>query len=115
MATKSIDAGDKHAAAGQVERAAAAASLIANEGDKAVAKVRNRLLEGGHHHHATPEIAAKYAPGFVVVTKEEQKKLLASATALGKLAAGVKAGTAGKAEIASASEALATAYAGAVK
>jgi len=115
LAERAVEANNAQAAMGYLESAAAAASLIANEGDKAVAAVRNRLLEGGHHHHATPEIAAKYDPGFVVVTKEQKKALLAQAGAIGKLAAAVRAGAAGTSEILAAKSALAEAYQEAVK
>ncbi|MEN8150958.1 MAG: hypothetical protein ABFS86_14145 [Planctomycetota bacterium] len=115
LATHAVKADKRPAAAEYVESAAGAVALIANEGDKAVAAVRNRLLEGGHHHHATPEIAAKYDPGFVVVTKTAKNGLLAQAKALGQLAAAVKDGSAGEAEIAAAKNALAKAVMEVVK
>ncbi len=108
-------AGDKDGAAAHLETAAAAAANIATEGDKAVAAVRNRLLEGGHHHHATPEIAAKYDAGYVVVTKEAKKALLEQATALGRLAGLARAGAASRAEIEAAAAQLGTVFAAALK
>jgi hypothetical protein len=85
-AADALAAGDGKAASQELEAAAGAVVLVANEGDHAVAAVRNRLLEGGHHHHATPEIAAKYDPGFVLVTKESKNALLAEAKAIGMMA-----------------------------
>ena len=110
-----VKADKRPAAAEYLEGAAAAVSLLANEGDKAVAAVRNRLLEGGHHHHATPEIAAKYDPGFVVIKKTDKNILIEQAKGLGQLAAAVKAGSMGEAEIIAAKSALAKAVMEAVK
>jgi len=115
LAAKAVAANNAGAAMGYIESAAGAVSMLANEGDKAVAAVRNRLLEGGHHHHATPEIAAKYDPGFVVVKKASKKALIEQAGAIGKLAAAVRAGAAGEKEINAAKGALTKAYTEAVK
>jgi hypothetical protein len=86
--------GNREDAAGHLEAAATAVAMIATEGDKAVAGVRNRLLEGGHHHHAKAEIAEKYDPGYVIVEKTEKRKLLDEAQALGRLAQTVRSGDA---------------------
>ena len=115
LAERAVEANNAQAAMGYLESAAAAAALIANEGDKAVAAVRNRLLEGGHHHHAKAEIAEKYDPGFVIVTKVEKSKIIAQATAIGKLAAAVRAGASGAGEIAAAKSELAKIYAETLK
>jgi hypothetical protein len=115
LATKAVGANNREAAMGYLEGAAGATSLLANEGDKAVAAIRNRLLEGGHHHHATPEIAAKYDPGFVVIKKDAKLVLLERAGAIGKLAAAVRAGAAGEKEINAAKGALTKAYTEAVR
>jgi hypothetical protein len=115
VAATSVAAGDKDGAATHLETAAAAAANIATEGDKAVAAVRNRLLEGGHHHHATPEIAAKYDPGYVVVTKEAKKALLEQATTLGRLAGLLRTGAAGRAEIEAAATQLGAVFGTALK
>ena len=108
-------AGRNEEAAGQLESAATAAAMIATEGDKAVAAVRNRLLEGGHHHHATAEVAKKYDTGYVVVTKAAKKLLLADAGAIGRLAGEVRKGTAGADEIDKAAAHLKTVYEAAVE
>jgi len=101
---------DAAGAAAHLERAAAAVGMLATEGDKAVAAVRNRLLEGGHHHHATPEIALKYPPGFVLIQKTAQNAFSGHAKVIGKLAAQVKGGKAGAAEIKSAGDKLGALY-----
>lgn len=94
QATLAMGGGKNEEAARQVEAAATLVAMIATEGDKAVAGVRNRLLEGGHHHHAKAEIAEKYDPGYVIIDKTEKQKLLDEAGALGRLAQMVKAGSA---------------------
>ena len=114
-ACAALAAGDKDAAGSRLEMAAESAAMIATEGDKAVAAVRNRLLEGGHHHHATPEIAAKYDPGYVVVKKDAKKLLLEQAGEIGKLAGAVRSGAAGDAEVKAAGAKLAEIYAAALK
>ena len=86
---------DRDLVSAKLEEAATWVGLIASEGNKSVALVRNRLLEGGHHHHANQDVSKKYDPGFVVVEKTEKQELLGVATALGKLAATVKDGAAG--------------------
>jgi hypothetical protein len=62
--------------------AAAEMALFANEGDNAVGGVRKKLLEGGHHFNAEGEERGLYEPGFVVVTQEAKKEVLAAAVAL---------------------------------
>jgi hypothetical protein len=94
LASKALAATNGQEAAIHLEQAAQAVYLISQEGDKAVAAVRNRLLEGGHHHHATAEIAAKYPLGFVVVTKEAQLALVAASKDVAKLASDAGAATA---------------------
>jgi len=110
-----VGAGKNDEAAGQLESAATAAAMIATEGDKAVAAVRNRLLEGGHHHHSTAEVAKKYDTGYVVVTKAAKKLLLADAGTIGRLAGEVRKGAAGAKEIGEAAAHLKTVYEAAVK
>jgi len=70
-----------------IETLAALVSQIANEGDAAVAAVRNRLLEGGHHHNAKGEQQGVYDEGFVIVTRAAKKSFLDSAMRIGKMAA----------------------------
>ena len=67
---------------GDSEAAAAQIALFANEGDNAIGGIRKRLVEGGHHHHAQAETEGIYDPGYVIVTKEAKRKLLAASSAL---------------------------------
>jgi hypothetical protein len=67
---------------GQWEGTAAQMALFANEGDNAIGGVRKRLLAGGHHFNAEGEDQGVFEPGYVVVTKEAKRKLLAASTAL---------------------------------
>lgn len=69
-------------ARGDWEGVAAQMALFANEGDNAVGGVRKRLLEGGHHFHATGEKEGVYEPGYVVVTRDAKRDILAASTAL---------------------------------
>jgi len=69
-------------AQGQWEGTAAQMALFANEGDNAIGGVRKRLLAGGHHFNAEGEEQGIFEPGYVVVTKEAKRKLLAASTAL---------------------------------
>ena len=64
------------------QAAAAEIALFANEGDNAIGGVRKRLLEGGHHFNASGEEQGVYEPGYVVVTREAKKKILAASSAL---------------------------------
>jgi hypothetical protein len=72
----------------ELETLATLVSQLGTEGDAAVAAVRKRLVEAGHHHHANAENEDDYDPGYVIVTKEMKKGLLAAAGSLGKMAAG---------------------------
>ena len=67
---------------GRYDEAAAEMALFANEGDNAVAGIRKRLVEGGHHHNAAGEEQGIYEEGYVLVTREAKKKMLASSTAM---------------------------------
>jgi hypothetical protein len=69
-------------AQGQWQGMAAQMALFANEGDNAIGGVRKRLLAGGHHFNAEGEDQGIFEPGYVVVTKEAKRKLLAASTAL---------------------------------
>lgn len=64
---------------GHYDKAAAHMALYANEGDNAVAGIRKRLLEGGHHHNADGEAKGVYEPGYVIVTRQAKKQILAAA------------------------------------
>jgi len=74
-------------AGAQIEMLAELVSQLGNEGDASVSAIRKRLLEGGHHHNAKGEEQGVYDEGFVIVTREAKKQFLASAGAIGKLAA----------------------------
>lgn len=69
-------------AANSYSAAAAEMALFANEGDNAIAGVRKRLLEGGHHHNADGEAQGIYEPGYVIVTIEAKKALLAASASM---------------------------------
>jgi uncharacterized transporter YbjL len=69
----------------EAEKLATLISQIANEGDAAVARVRKRLLEGGHHHNAAGEQQGIYDKGYVIVTRAAKKALLEAAGAIAKL------------------------------
>lgn len=64
------------------DEAAAEMALFANEGDNAIAGIRKRLVEGGHHHNAAGEEQGIYEEGYVLVTREAKKNMLASSTAM---------------------------------
>jgi hypothetical protein len=89
VAASKLGAGQN--AKGDVEALAALVSQLGNEGDNAVAAVRKRLLEGGHHHNAAGEQQGIFDEGFVIVTKEAKKSLLASASAITKMASNATA------------------------
>ena len=79
--------GHRHAAMvryqqGDWQAAAAEIALFANEGDNGIGGVRKRLLEGGHHFNADGEDQGIFEPGYVVVTSDAKKKLLAVSAAL---------------------------------
>lgn len=67
---------------GRYDEAAAEMALFANEGDNAIAGIRKRLVEGGHHHNAAGEEQGIYEEGYVVVTREGKKTMLAASTAM---------------------------------
>jgi hypothetical protein len=80
--------GHRHAASalfesGDFTGAAAQMALFASEGDNAMGGVRKRLLQGGHHHHhADASVEGEFEPGYVIVTREAKKKVLAASAAL---------------------------------
>ena len=91
---------------GDYAGAAAQMALVANEGDNAIAGIRNRLIEGGHHHHhadgeghhhadqeghhaddagshhADDDNDSAYDLGFIIVTKAAKTVMLEAATAM---------------------------------
>jgi hypothetical protein len=80
--------GHRHAATALFERgdfagAAAQMALFASEGDNAMGGVRKRLVQGGHHHHhADASKEGEFEPGYVIVTREAKKQVLAASAAL---------------------------------
>jgi len=80
--------GHRHAASalfesGDFTGAAAQMALFASEGDNAMGGVRKRLLQGGHHHHhADASAEGEYEPGYVIVTRDAKKKIMAASAAL---------------------------------
>lgn len=78
-----------------LEKLAALVAQMGNEGDASVARVRKKLLDGGHHHNAAGEQQGIYDPGFVIVTRSSKKAFLGAAAAIGKLG---QAGTQGALE-----------------
>ncbi len=68
--------------AGDFEAAAAEIALFGNEGDNTVGGIRKRLVEGGHHHNADDGEEGKYETGYVIVTREWRKAILAESAAL---------------------------------
>ncbi|MGB5295598.1 MAG: hypothetical protein WBP34_11645 [Thermoanaerobaculia bacterium] len=67
---------------GKYDEAAAEMALFANEGDNAIAGIRKRLVEGGHHHNAAGEEQGIFEEGYVLVTREAKKNMLAASTAM---------------------------------
>lgn len=89
---------------GDYNAAAAQMALVANEGDNAIAGIRNRLIEGGHHHHhadgeghhhadeeghhaddagshhSDDDSESAYDPGFIIVTKVAKAAMMEAAT-----------------------------------
>ncbi|MHC4108539.1 MAG: hypothetical protein ACYSTY_10685 [Planctomycetota bacterium] len=67
--------------ASRLESAAAQITNIANEGDKPVQAIRQRLLKAGHHHHTDAETQEDY----MFVDSSEKKELLELARSVSKL------------------------------
>ncbi len=68
--------------AGKYEKAAAQMALFGNEGDNSIGGIRKRLVEGGHHHNADDGEDGVYETGYVIVTREWKKAILAESAAL---------------------------------
>ncbi len=68
--------------AGDAETAAAEIALFGNEGDNTIGGIRKRLVEGGHHHNADDGEDGVYETGYVIVTREWKKAILAESAAL---------------------------------
>jgi len=67
---------------GKYDAAAAEMALFANGGDNAIAGIRKRLVEGGHNHNAAGEEQGVFEEGYVLVTREAKKTMLAASTAM---------------------------------
>lgn len=66
-----------------LENAAARITDIANEGDKPVQAIRQRLLKAGHHHHHHAD--AETEEDYIFVNSAEKQQLLALAREVSKL------------------------------
>lgn len=66
-----------------LEAAAAEVANVANEGDKRVQAVRQRLAKAGHTHHSDADTKEDY----VFINSKEKKGLLDSAKSIAKLGA----------------------------
>lgn len=77
--------GERRAA--HLEAAAAEIANIANEGDKRIQAVRQRLAKAGHTHNTDIETKEDY----LFVSSKEKKGLLALASKIGRAGADVKA------------------------
>jgi len=69
------------ARARHLEQAATSITDLANEGDKRIQAVRQRLLEAGHHHHTDAETQDDY----IFIDSAEKKSLLDLATSVARL------------------------------
>ena len=68
--------------ASDYQAAAAQMALFGNEGDNTIGGIRKRLVEGGHHHNADDGEDGMYETGYVIVTREWKKAILAESAAL---------------------------------
>jgi len=84
-AQRALKAGDKSAAQSALEDVAALVANLGTEGDSSVARVRKRLLEGGHHHNAEGEAKGIYDEGYVIVTRAAKKRFLDASKAIAAL------------------------------
>jgi len=84
-ARQALKAGDQKSARSAIEDLATLTAHLGTEGDNSVARVRKRLLEGGHHHNAEGEAKGIFDEGYVVVTKAAKKRFLDASRAIGLL------------------------------
>jgi hypothetical protein len=96
FAQAATTAGDTKRARASAENAAALVAQLGSEGDNAVARVRKRLVEGGHHHNAEGEAQGIYDEGYVIVTKAAKKMLLEASRSIAQIAAQPDADALGK-------------------
>lgn len=71
---------DAQGRVGRLEAAAAEVTNIANEGDKAIQAIRQRLAKAGHTHNTDVETKGDY----MFVTNKERKGLLDLASKIGR-------------------------------
>jgi hypothetical protein len=71
------------ARASHLEAAATEITYIANEGDKQVQAIRQRLLKAGHHHHHHAD--AENQGDYILIDSAEKKSLLDLANRVGRL------------------------------
>src|SRR4051794_4946168 len=77
-------AADQAGRKAHLEKAATAIADIANEGDKAIQAVRQRLAKAGHTHNTDTVTKADY----MLINSKEKKDLLALAGRVGQLGSG---------------------------
>ena len=70
-----------------VEAAAEEITNVANEGNKPVQAIRQRLLKAGHHHHTDAETQEDY----IFVNSREKKELLDLASRIARMGSGTSA------------------------
>jgi hypothetical protein len=78
---------DAQGRVGHLEAAAAEVANIANEGDKRIQAVRQRLAKAGHTHNTDLETKADY----MFITNREKKGLVDLASRIGRAGAGATA------------------------
>jgi hypothetical protein len=78
---------DAQGRVGHLEAAAAEVTNIANEGDKSIQAIRQRLAKAGHTHNTDVETKSDY----MFVTNKERKNLLDLASKIGRAGAGADA------------------------
>jgi len=78
---------DANGRVGHLEAAAAEVTNIANEGDKRIQSIRQRLAKAGHTHNTDIETKADY----MFITNREKKALLDLASRIGRAGAAATA------------------------
>ena len=96
MANRHLDAAATNSAERKqlLEAAAQEVANVANEGDKPVQAIRQRLLKAGHHHHTDAETQEDY----MFVNSSEKKELLDMASTIARMGPGASAGDIEKAK-----------------
>jgi hypothetical protein len=81
-------AGDAQNRPAHLEAAAAEVANVANEGDKRIQAIRQRLAKAGHTHNTDVETKADY----ILITNAEKKGLLALASKIARAGANARPG-----------------------